>query len=86
MTDSTSIPQIQLKIARRSNHPMHANPKQPQKTRVSYMFDAIPEDDDRQTELNRRLRKPGESAACAPSGNANAYGPAGSATAESRNG
>lgn len=32
----------------------------------SYTFDAIPEDEDTQEALNRRLRKPGEPGYCAP--------------------
>jgi hypothetical protein len=34
--------------------------------RKSYTFEAIPEDEETQDELNRRLRKPGEPGYCAP--------------------
>jgi hypothetical protein len=34
--------------------------------RKSYTFEAVPEDEETQDELNRRLRKPGEPGYCSP--------------------
>jgi hypothetical protein len=45
---------------------MNAAPKKNDAPRASYTVDAIPEDGDRQDELNRRLRKPGEPGHCPP--------------------
>ncbi len=43
--------------------PAAKNTDQP---RLCYQFDAIPEDAETQEELNRRMRKPGESGYCPP--------------------
>jgi hypothetical protein len=48
---------------------MNAIPKKNDAPRGSYTADAIPEDDERQDELNHRLRKPGEPAPCPPEKN-----------------
>jgi len=40
---------------------MNTNPDKTVEPRKSFTFEAIPEDDETQEELNRRLRKPGES-------------------------
>jgi hypothetical protein len=39
---------------------MPSTPKESVEPRKSYTFDAIPEDEETQDELNHRLRKPGE--------------------------
>ena len=43
---------------------MNITPKKTQEPRRSYTFDAIPDDNETQDELNRRLRKPGELGYC----------------------
>jgi hypothetical protein len=45
---------------------VNANPKKDDVTRASHTVDAVPEDEQRQDELNRRLRKPGEPGHCPP--------------------
>jgi hypothetical protein len=45
---------------------MNVPPKKNEDPRQSYTFDAIPEDDERQEELNRVRRKPGEPGYCRP--------------------
>jgi hypothetical protein len=45
---------------------MNSTPGKAVEPRTSYTFDAIPEDDETQDELNRRLRKPGEPGYCPP--------------------
>jgi hypothetical protein len=39
---------------------METTPKKIDEPRLSYTFDAVPEDEETQDELNRRMRKPGE--------------------------
>jgi hypothetical protein len=39
---------------------VNPTPDQTREPRKSYTFDAIPEDEETQDELNHRLRKPGE--------------------------
>jgi hypothetical protein len=46
--------------------PMSATPPPPWPPLPSFAFDAIPEDEEMQEELNRRLRKPGEPPYCPP--------------------
>jgi hypothetical protein len=45
---------------------METAPKKTEEPRLSYQFDAIPEDEATQDELNRRMRKPGEPGYCPP--------------------
>jgi hypothetical protein len=51
---------------------MNTSPNKTVEPRMSYTFDAIPEDDEHQDELNRRLRKPGEPGYCLPTTNGEA--------------
>jgi hypothetical protein len=55
-------------------NPMSATPMPPP-PRPSFTFDAIPEDEEMQEELNRRLRKPGEPGYCPPAKLAQAAAP-----------
>jgi hypothetical protein len=45
---------------------VETTPKPTEEPRLSYTFDAVPEDEATQDELNRRLRKPGEPGYCPP--------------------
>ena len=45
---------------------MDTTPDKSVEPRLSFTFDAIPEDDETQDELNQRLRKPGEPGYCPP--------------------
>jgi hypothetical protein len=45
---------------------MNTPTETPEEPRTSYTYDAIPEDEERQEELNRLMRKPGEPPYCPP--------------------
>jgi hypothetical protein len=45
---------------------METSPRKPEEPRLSYTFDAVPEDDEAQEDLNRRMHKPGETGYCPP--------------------
>ena len=51
---------------------MNTTPNKTVEPRKSYTFEAIPEDEETQDELNRRLRKPGAPGCCASSKNGEA--------------
>ncbi len=51
---------------------MSATPKKSENAPTAHTFDAIPEDEEKQDELNRRLRKPGEPAYSPPAKTAEA--------------
>jgi len=54
---------------------MDSTPQRSEEPRASFTFDAIPEDDERQEELNRTMRKPGEPPYYPPGKKPNATGP-----------
>ena len=69
---------------------MNTEPVKTESGGFIYTVDAIPEDDERQEELNRTMRKPGEPGYCAPYRDGDRTeqqkNPHDAATAESANG